>query len=162
MSDSPTPTPISCLSCGLVAGTKNTVGGSILETTFFHAHQDVAYPIPGLVILAAKRHFYSMDELTDEEAGEFMSLIRRIRSAQRRTLAIEHVYYFYNEDTSHHFHLWLVPRYDWMHQFGKSVQAVRPSLIHSRDHMATPENIAEVKRSVEALRTTLSAALAEA
>jgi diadenosine tetraphosphate (Ap4A) HIT family hydrolase len=162
MSDSPTPTPISCLSCDLVAGTKNAVGGSIVETTFFHAHQDVAYPIPGLVILAARRHFYSMDELTDEEAGEFMSLIRRIRSAQRRTLAIEHVYYFYNEDTSHHFHLWLVPRYDWMRQFGKSVQAVRPSLIHSRDHMATPGNIAEVQRCVEALRTTLSTARAEA
>lgn len=146
-----------CLSCDLISGAKQTLGGTILETKFFHAHQDFAYPITGLVILAAKRHFYCMDELSVEEADEFMSTIRRLRSAQRTALAIEHVYYFYNEDTSHHFHLWMVPRYDWMRQFGKSVQAVRPSLIYAREHMATAENLAEVQRGVGIIRTTLLA-----
>ena len=145
-----------CLSCDLTSGTKQALGGTILETKFFHAHQDFAYPIPGLVILAAKRHFYCMDELSIDEADEFMLLIKRVRSAQRHALGIEHVYYFYNEDTSHHFHLWMVPRYDWMLQFGKSVQAVRPSLLHSRDHMATAEHLAKVKRCAESLRATLS------
>jgi diadenosine tetraphosphate (Ap4A) HIT family hydrolase len=146
-----------CLSCELVQGNEQTLGGAILETSLFHAHQDFAYPIPGLVILAAKRHFYCMDEFLDEEADEFMSLLRRIRQAQRNQLGIEHVYYFYNEDTSHHFHMWMVPRYEWMCRFGRSVQAVRPSLLHSRDHMATPENLAEVRRCVAALRNALSA-----
>jgi diadenosine tetraphosphate (Ap4A) HIT family hydrolase len=96
-----------------------------------------------------------MDELSDSESNELMSLLRRIRAAQRSYLGIEHVYYFYNEDTSHHFHVWMVPRYEWMQQFGRSVQAVRPSLLFSRDHMATSENLAEVQRCVATLRKAL-------
>jgi diadenosine tetraphosphate (Ap4A) HIT family hydrolase len=145
-----------CLSCEVVQRNRDVLGGAILETAHFHAHQDVAYPIPGLVILAARRHFYCLDELSDEEANDLMALLRRIRKAQRQALGIDHVYYFYNEDTSHHFHMWLVPRYEWMSQFGKSVQAVRPSLVHARDHMATAENLVEVRRCVEHLRTALA------
>jgi diadenosine tetraphosphate (Ap4A) HIT family hydrolase len=156
MSEGRTQDTNACLSCDLVKGTKQSLGGTILETELFHAHQDFAYPIPGLVILASKRHFYCMDELSNEEADEFSFLTRRIRRAQRHALGIEHVYYFYNEDTSHHFHLWMVPRYDWMRQFGKSVQAVRPSLIHSRDHMATDENLVEVRKCAAILRNALS------
>lgn len=155
MSESQIHDKVPCLSCALVSGATQSLGGTIIETSFFHAHQDFAYPIPGLVILAAKRHFYGMDELSSEEASEYISLIKRIREAQRRVLRIEHVYYFYNEDTSHHFHTWMVPRYDWMHQFGKSVQAVRPSLLHARDKMATKENLAEVERCVAMLRNAL-------
>jgi hypothetical protein len=52
-----------CLSCAIVAGRTATVGGVILETPHFHAHQDYKYPIPGFVILATKRHVRCMDEL---------------------------------------------------------------------------------------------------
>jgi diadenosine tetraphosphate (Ap4A) HIT family hydrolase len=96
-----------CLSCAVVAGDKETLGGKIVETPNFHAHQDIAYPIPGLVIVAAKRHVKCLDELSADEAVEFMHIVRRIRFQQRESLGIEHVYYFYNEDTTHHFHLWL-------------------------------------------------------
>lgn len=146
-----------CLSCDVVNGQRETLGGAILETTYFHAHQDVAYPIPGLVILAAKRHFHALDEMSEEESQEFISLLHRIRRAQRELLCIDHAYYFYNEDTSHHFHFWLVPRYNWMHRFGKSVQSVRPVLRHARDQMNTPENLAEVHRCVALLRESFAA-----
>jgi hypothetical protein len=53
-----------------------------------------ACPIPGLVILASKRHFYRMDELTDEESKRYIELVTRIRREQRNELGIEHVYYF--------------------------------------------------------------------
>jgi hypothetical protein len=54
---------VECLSCAITGGVVNPTGGIIYEDEYFHAHQDVAYPIPGLVILASKRHFYCMDEL---------------------------------------------------------------------------------------------------
>ncbi|MFD0590186.1 HIT family protein [Paenibacillus sp. GCM10027627] len=146
---------VECLSCALTSGLVNPTGGVIFENDLFHAHQDVAYPIKGLVILAAKRHFYAMDELTDEEQTEFMSLIYKIRSEQRKRLGIEKVYYFYNEDTTHHFHLWMVPRYSWMYEFGHSVQSLRPVLLHARNHMNTEENMKEVLGGIEALREGL-------
>src|SRR5262245_5844171 len=90
-----------CLSCAIVRGERETLGGPILETPAFHAHQDAAYPIPGLVILAARRHVNCLDQLTSTEGYEFIEAAQRIRAAQRRVLGIEHVYYFYNEDTTH-------------------------------------------------------------
>lgn len=147
---------IECLSCAIISGLIEPTGGVIVETKNFHAHQDVAYPIPGLVILASKRHFYCMDELTQEEQLEYIQLISKIREAQRNLLGIEKVYYFYNEDTNHHFHLWMVPRYEWMYEFGKSVESVRPVLLHARNNLNNEENMKEVIDAISKLREELS------
>ncbi|HYF02640.1 MAG TPA: diadenosine tetraphosphate hydrolase [Patescibacteria group bacterium] len=143
---------VECLSCALTSGLIEPTGGVIYESQNFHVHQDVAYPIRGLVILASKRHFYCMDELTPEEQSEFITLIHKIRSEQRAKLGIETVYYFYNEDTTHHFHLWMVPRYEWMAQFGKSVESLRPVLLHARNGMNTKENMQDVLEGIAVLK----------
>jgi diadenosine tetraphosphate (Ap4A) HIT family hydrolase len=149
------PIEVECLSCAVTSGLVQPAGGVIYEDELFHAHQDVAYPIPGLVILASKRHFYCMDELTEEESSRYIQLIRRIREAQRIELKIDHVYYFYNEDTTHHFHLWMVPRYEWMKHFGQSVESLRPALLHARTEMNNEENNNYVIKSIEKLRKGL-------
>nr|WP_306813056.1 diadenosine tetraphosphate hydrolase [Paenibacillus soyae] len=143
------------MSCALTSGLLAPTGGVIYESERFHVHQDVAYPIRGLVIIASKRHFYSMDELTGEEQLEFISLIHKVRSEQRTRLGIEKVYYFYNEDTTHHFHLWMVPRYDWMKPFGHSVESLRPVLLHARHHMNDEENKRAVLAGIDELREGL-------
>ncbi|MGR9049488.1 HIT family protein [Halobacillus faecis] len=125
---------VDCLSCALTSGKIEPEGGVIAETAHFHAHQDVAYPIRGLVIVASKRHIKGLDELTEEEQHDYITFITKIRKAQREVLGIEHVYYFCNEDTTHHFHLWMVPRYDWMYEFGRSVESVRPVLLYARNN----------------------------
>jgi diadenosine tetraphosphate (Ap4A) HIT family hydrolase len=145
-----------CLSCAIVQGLKQPSGGTIVENDFFHAHQDIAYPLPGMVILAAKRHIRCLDELTAEEAKDYINLLCRIRKAQREVLKIERVYYFYNEDTTHHFHMWMIPRYEWMNEFGRSIESVRPILVYTREHMNDEENVAYVKSCVQNLRSALS------
>lgn len=146
---------VKCLSCAIASGLVKPTGGVIYEDEYFHAHQDVAYPIPGLVILASKRHFYRMNELTAVEATGYITLIQRIRAAQSTCLGIDHVYYFYNEDTTHHFHLWMVPRYEWMRQFGRSVESLRPSLVHARNAMNSEEDVAFVIDCIDKLRNAL-------
>ncbi len=147
---------VECLSCAITGGIIEPTGGVIFETEYFHAHQDVAYPIPGLVILASKRHIHCMDELTSLEASQYIELIQRIRRAQRQELGIQHVYYFYNEDTTHHFHLWMVPRYDWMKQFGSSVESLRPAMLHARNSMNDEENLSRVIECISRLRNHLN------
>jgi diadenosine tetraphosphate (Ap4A) HIT family hydrolase len=147
---------VECLSCALTSGLIEPDGGVIIETEYFHAHQDVAYPIEGLVILASKRHVKCLDELTDEESLDYINVMTRIREAQRGVLGIEYVYYFYNEDTTHHFHTWMVPRYDWMNEFGRSVESVRPVLLHARNHKNTVENNQRVMSAIEALKNALN------
>ncbi|MCH6266907.1 HIT family protein [Neobacillus citreus] len=146
---------VECLSCALTSGLIHPDGGVIIETEHFHAHQDVAYPIEGLVILASKRHIKCFDELTDAEKLDYINLLTKIRKAQRATLGIEYVYYFYNEDTTHHFHTWLVPRYEWMYDFGRSVESVRPVLLHARNNMNDEENKRKVLTAIEALKKEL-------
>ncbi|BFI99031.1 MAG: hypothetical protein PME_14670 [Priestia megaterium] len=58
---------VECLSCAITQDLITPDGGVVIETEYFHAHQDVAYPIKGLVILASKRHIKGFDELTEEE-----------------------------------------------------------------------------------------------
>ncbi|MGX7595232.1 HIT family protein [Planococcus plakortidis] len=146
---------VECLSCALVNGLIEPEGGVVVETEHFHAHQDVAYPIPGLIILASKRHLKSLDELTEEERIDYITVLAEIRKAQRNVLGIESVYYFYNEDTTHHFHTWMVPRYDWMYAFGRSVESVRPALLHARNEMNDEANLKSVRQAISALTEEL-------
>lgn len=145
-----------CLSCALTSGLIEPDGGVVLETEYFHAHQDVAYPIKGLIILASKRHVTCLDELTEAEQLDYIRLLTKIRQAQRNVLGIEHVYYFYNEDTTHHFHTWMVPRYEWMYEFGRSVESVRPVLLHARNHLNDKDNVKEVMAAIENLTKELT------
>lgn len=147
---------VECLSCALTSGLIEPDGGVVIETEYFHAHQDVAYPIKGLIILASKRHIKCFDELTEAEKLDYINLLTKIRKAQREVLGIENVYYFYNEDTTHHFHTWMVPRYEWMYQFGRSVESVRPVLLHARNNMNSGENIKEVMNAINALGKELN------
>ena len=147
---------VECLSCALTSGMIEPDGGVVLETEYFHAHQDVAYPIRGLIILASKRHITCFDELSEEEKIDYIHVLSKIRKAQRDVLGIEYVYYFYNEDTTHHFHTWMVPRYEWMYEFGRSVESVRPVLLHARNEMNGKENVEEVMGAIQALAEELN------
>lgn len=143
---------VDCLSCAITSGQVAPNGGVVIETDYFHAHQDVAYPIKGLVILASKRHIHCFDELNEDEKLDYINLLTTIRKAQREVLDIEYVYYFYNEDTTHHFHTWMVPRYEWMHAFGRSVESLRPVLLHARNQLNHEENEKEVREGIMFLR----------
>jgi len=90
-----------------------------------------------------------------DEATDYIGFLRRIREAQRKVLGIDYVYYFYNEDTTQHFHTWMVPRYDWMNVFGRSVESVRPVLLHARNEMATEGNLQNVRMTVDRLKKAL-------
>ncbi len=109
-----------------------------------------------MVIVASKRHFVALDEAAPEEIADLLPFARRIRAALRDVLEVEHVYYFYNEDTSHHFHLWMVPRYEWMDRFGRSIESVRPALRHCAESMRSDEELAAVLDATRRLRERLA------
>lgn len=144
-----------CLSCDIVTGRREVDGGPVLETPHWHVHQDVAYPIPGQMIVACRRHVRHLDHLVGHELAELATVLGRVRAAQRSALDVEDVYYFANEDTRHHLHVWVVPRWPWMAEFGRSVESVRPALVHSRRWLGERERLDEVRRAAIALRSVL-------
>lgn len=147
---------VECLSCAITSGIIIPDGGVVYESEHFHVHQDVAYPIKGLMIVASKRHVKCLDELTEEEKFDYINVLSKIRQAQREVLGIKYVYYFYNEDTTHHFHTWMVPRYEWMYEFGRSVESVRPILLHAKNQMNHKENMQEVMAAIDSLTKELN------
>jgi hypothetical protein len=64
---------VRCLSCEIVQGGRQLIGGPILET----AQQDVTYPVPGQVIVASKRHVRNLDEPSVGEIKELLPIFSK-------------------------------------------------------------------------------------
>ena len=144
---------IGCLSCAIQKGEVESLGGLIARSNHFHASQDYEIPIPGFVILFSKRHIQSVDEFTEEERKDFIEFLYRLRKAMRQILNIQVVYLIQKEDTSHHFHVWIFPRYDWMaEKFGRKIQSVRPIMEYARENLKTEENLKKVEEATEKLK----------
>ena len=124
----------------------------IIITKFFDAHQDWKVPIPGLFIIESLRKIRSIAELNDDEAADFINLIRKVRLGMKDILGIEDVYLFQDEDSRHGFHLWMFPRHQWMEQFGRKIESVRPIINYAKENMANEEVFQQVKESAAKMR----------
>ena len=129
---------------------------NIITTKYFDVHQDREVPIPGFFIIAPLRKLKSVDEFSDEEAIEFINLIRKVRKGKRDVLKIEGVCFFQNEDTEHGFHLWIFPRYKWMEKFGRKIQSVRPIMNYAKENMLSDDVFNEVKEDVKKMKEFMS------
>jgi len=124
----------------------------VIITEFFDVHQDWMMPIPGFFIIESLRKIRSVAELNDEEAIDFINLIRKIRSGMKDILGIEDIYLFQNEDSKYSFHLWVFPRHQWMEQFGRRIESVRQIMNYAKENMANEEIFQQVKASVTKMR----------
>lgn len=144
---------IACLGCAIQKGEVESPGGSIASSKYFDAHQDYEIPIPGFVILASKKHLQSVDEFSEEEQRDFIKFLCRLRKGLRKALDVKVVYLIQEEDTSHHFHVWIFPRYDWMDKkFGRKIQSVRPIMEYARENLKTASNLKKVETAVQKLK----------
>ncbi len=124
----------------------------IIITEFFDAHQDWKVPIPGFYIIEPLRKIRSVAELNDDQAVEFVNLIRKVRLGMKDILGVEDVYLFQDEASRHGFHLWIFPRYQWMEQFGRKIESVRPIINYAKENMVNEETFQQVKESAAKMR----------
>ena len=129
---------------------------NIITTNLFNVNQDWEVPIPGFFIIAPLRKLKSIDEFTDEEANEFINLIRKVRKGMRDILKIEEVYFFQNEDSKHGFHLWIFPRYKWMEKFGRKIESVKPIMNYAKEKMLSDDVFKEVRENVKKMEEFMS------
>lgn len=124
----------------------------IIVTKFFDVHQDWIIPIPGFFIVESLRKIRSIAELNNEEAFDFINLIREIRLGMKDVLKIKDVYLFQNEDSKYGFHFWMFPRHQWMEKFGRKIESVRPIINYAKENMRNKKITQEVKESVDKMR----------
>ena len=114
-----------CIGCSIALGEIMPPGGVIEETKNFILHQDPEIPIKAFFIIASKKHIKSISELNCEESQELFDLVYRTRVTMKNVKDIQEVTII-QEERSGHFHLWLLPRYEWMEErFQNSLTSVR-------------------------------------
>jgi diadenosine tetraphosphate (Ap4A) HIT family hydrolase len=141
---------ISCLACAREKSEINL--GDIVKSAHFDAHQDYEVPIPGFIIISSRRHFKSVDEFTEKEQKDFIKFLFRLRSAMRQVLGIRVVHIFHREDTAHHFHFCLMPRYGWMKKFGEKIESARPIVEFAKKNLKAKNNINKVDKATRKLK----------
>ena len=124
----------------------------VLETKFFEIHQDWEVPISGFFIISPKRKLNTIADFTEKEAEEFIVVLCKLRKDMKTKLAINTVYLFENEDTTHNFHFWIFPRHSWMERFGRKIESVRPIMEYAKKNMMNEENILIVKEYVKKMK----------
>jgi len=149
---------IACLSCAIQNGKVKTLGGVIASSKYFEAHQDYETPISGFVILVSKRHLSSINEFSEDEQQDFIHFLCRIRKGMQEVLNIDTIYFIQEEDTRHHFHVWMFPRHAWMteEKFGRKTNSVRPIMEYARNNLKTRDNLAKVDQATQKLRRFLA------
>ncbi len=141
-----------CLGCSIGNGEFTPPGDIIKSTKNFVLHQDPEVPIKAFLIIDSKKHIKSISELTYEESQELFDLAYKAREALKIIKDIKEVTII-QEERSRHFHLWLLPRYEWMNEkFVNSLSAVRDMFIYAKENNKTEENINDILSTVDTIR----------
>jgi diadenosine tetraphosphate (Ap4A) HIT family hydrolase len=143
--------PQGCFGCAIQGGSFKVSGGFIHECQGFNAVQDPLVPIPGFMVINAKRHISSIGQFTRAERIEFTEFVHAVRTAMREALGIQTVYLVQEEDACH-FHLWLFPRHPWMKRFKPGIAPLRRIMAYAKKNMTTDEDAKNVARATAALR----------
>jgi diadenosine tetraphosphate (Ap4A) HIT family hydrolase len=143
---------IQCIGCSVGNGEMVPPGGIIFETKNFVLTQDPDVPLSGFLIVASKKHIRSITELSLEESTELFEVVYKARVAMKNMCDINEVTII-QEERSGHFHLWLLPRYQWMNdKFGNSLSNIREIMSYIKENLKTENNLEEVLLVVEKLK----------
>lgn len=137
-----------CIGCQIQDGSFKVNGGFIHETENFNVIQDYLIPIPGFMVLQSKRHITSIEEFNEDEQIEFTYFLFKIRKAMKKVLSIKTVYFVQEEDSCH-FHLWLLPIYDWME---KGISNARKNMNYAKIHMNDVNGMIKVNDYIQKLK----------
>lgn len=141
-----------CIGCSISTGEVIPPGGIIRETENFILHQDPEIPIKGFLIIASKKHIKSISQLSHEESQELFDLVYKARHALESIDDIKEVSII-QEERSSHFHLWLLPRYQWMDDICiNSLSTIREIMNYARENCKTTKYINEILMTVELIR----------
>ena len=123
-----------CIGCDIVDGKVKLPGGIIHNGRSVVLAADPQIPIPGFLIVTAKRHIQSFAELAKDERSEIGDILSCAAKALKE-LHIADEITLVQEERSHHFHIWIFPAHKWIReQFGSGIQHLREVSRYAVDH----------------------------
>ena len=142
---------VDCIACEIQSGKIKLPIERIGETKNFVVEQDFEWPIEGFLIIASKRHIYSILEFNEEEKKEFFYVLERSRKVQKKVLDIDKVTTIQEEDSSSsHFHVWLFPWHNWMKD--KGLENIKELMEYAKENFSKKEHLEKIEKESKELR----------
>ena len=123
-----------CYGCSIIKREKVLPGGVICDGKAAILAADPDVPVPGFLIITAKRHIRAFSDLTKEERIEIGSILYCAEKALKELHIVNEIT-LVQEERSEHFHIWLFPMYDWMiERFGTGIRYLRDISEYAKKH----------------------------
>jgi diadenosine tetraphosphate (Ap4A) HIT family hydrolase len=146
-----------CMGCAVANHSLLPPGGLIAIGNHFYVHQDPLIPLPGFLVIGARRHFQGILDMRKDEYREFAELLRRTEIAIRRTVGVEFLT-LVQEEHSNHFHLWFFPwTAEILAKYGPpGLGKIREVIADHRKQTIESDAWAVLEASIEELRNWMS------
>jgi len=143
-----------CMGCDIANHKMIPPGGYVYEDSFINISADPQIPIPGFMVLGIKKHIKSINELSKEERYQIMDVLN-LTIEKMKECDITREVLIIQEENARHFHIWIVPIYEWMEQFDKSVNNI-DKIIQYSNEICDDNTKDEILKSVEKLKYAFS------
>ena len=121
-----------CLGCDIANHKMMPPGGYVYEDNFINISADPEIPIPGFMVLGINKHIKSINELSKEERYHIMDILN-LTISKIKECDISKEVLIIQEEKAKHFHIWIVPMYEWMNKFNKNVRNIDKIIEYSKE-----------------------------
>ena len=145
-----------CPACDFAEKKVSLPCGTVYEDDKISIMQDWELPIDGFIVVSPNRHIEFVQELSAKERNHMFKYVTKCLKALRGEIGICDEYnVIFEEKRNRHFHIWLMPRHEWMKQFGttKNIGAIQN---YAKEHLRTKEEFDKIDKTVKKLREILS------
>lgn len=112
-----------CMGCDIAEHRMLPPGGYVYEDNFINVSADPEIPIPRFMVLGINKHIKSLNELSKEERYQIIDILN-LTITKIKECKISDEVLLIQEERANHFHIWVVPTYDWMKVFNKNVRNI--------------------------------------
>lgn len=139
-----------CMGCDISTHKMTPPGGYVYEDDFINISADPEIPIPGFMVLGIKKHVKSINQLTKYERYKIIDILN-LTIEKIKECNISNEVLLIQEEKANHFHIWIVPIYDWMNKYNKNVRNIDKIIKYAKD-VYNEETKIEILNCVELLK----------
>lgn len=146
-----------CPGCSYAKGEFVLPCGMAYENERFTLSQDWELPIPGFMVISPKRCIEKLEELSDSERCEMFELVNKTINVLRENDVSSMFNVIFEEKEKRHFHVWIMPRYDWMKEkCGGITGCIDDVFDYAKNNMRNENIYNEIKRVSDIVKNNLS------
>ena len=146
-----------CPACAYVKHEFELPCGIAYESDNFILSQDWELPIEGFFIVSSKRHIETYRELTILERKELLEIIDKTINILIENNICDHFDIICAENIDGHFHVWIMPRYQWMSNLNKNITGNLSMIFdYAKDNFRTEEIYQKIKNITELVKNNFN------